>query len=456
MKIKRIISMLAAVATALVLFCSACTPTVETKTHTVTFDYNDGVRDSYTVEVDDGAAVAEPETDPERTGYTFEYWYSDDEDEGYVFTTPVTEDLTLRAKWSIRTFVVTVNEDDENVRRENVQYGEKFSKPADPEKEGYTFDGWFTDELRTKPYDFNSAVYNDVTIYAKWINVEATYYTVTYNYNYDGAPESKSVSVEENSKIIKPEDPVRGGYKFIGWFEDREGGTLYDFEKSVTGDKEIFACWEEIVGPKNYKFEAELTDFSSLKGTGFSSEAEGPTMIQNDIGGKANASNGFWIGYMYLEGCSLTFVFNSETEVKDATLKLRLSGELVNTVVLNNKDFTVALNNETLKYNEIRIEGITPGTATTEKREFQDFVVGENLTLKAGENTVKLTVTNKKPLTGTDGNAAGGKVSATAPLIDCIKITTTAKLSWTPYPDLLTERFDWWDFETEYEGIVEE
>ena len=137
-------------------------------------------------------------------------------------------------------------------------------------------------------------------------------------------------------------------------------------------------------------------------------------------------------------------------------MKLRLSGELVNTVVLNNKDFTVALNNETLKYNEIRIEGITPGTATTEKREFQDFVVGENLTLKAGENTVKLTVTNKKPLTGTDGNAAGGKVSATAPLIDCIKITTTAKLSWTPYPDLLTERFDWWDFETEYEGIIEE
>ncbi|MBQ9313716.1 MAG: InlB B-repeat-containing protein [Clostridia bacterium] len=44
----------------------------------------------------------------------------------------------------------------------------KVTKPATPTKDGYTFDGWYTDEKLTKVFDFNTAINSDITLYAKW------------------------------------------------------------------------------------------------------------------------------------------------------------------------------------------------------------------------------------------------------------------------------------------------
>lgn len=42
-------------------------------------------------------------------------------------------------------------------------------KPADPEREGYVFGGWYTDEACTLAFDFeNTVVTEDLTLYAKW------------------------------------------------------------------------------------------------------------------------------------------------------------------------------------------------------------------------------------------------------------------------------------------------
>lgn len=453
MTLKRFYSTAAAVIMAIFLIMvSACTTAAST--FTVTFDYNDGVTLSTTVEVESGDAVQKPD-DPQRTGYTFEYWYADDQGEAYSFSTPVTSNLTLRAKWSAIEYVVTVYLYDGNTYEEKVGYGEQFKEPDEPQREGYEFTGWFKDQACMNAFDFSSAIYANTAVYAGWMNTAATYYYVTYNYNYTGAPQSAVASVEENAQALVPEEPVRGGYEFAGWYTTSDCVTAYDFETPVTGDIEIFAGWKEIEGEKNYKFEAELTDFSNLSGTGYSNEAKGPTMIQRDTSGNAQASNGFWIGYLYLQGCSLTFEIYSETSVSDATLKLRLSGEIVNAFILNSDDFTVELNGKKINYVDMLIDNIPTGVGS-EVRKFEDYTVGENLTLNSGWNTVTLTVTNNKPLTGTNGNAAGGKIAATAPLVDCIKISTSAVLSWTPYPDLLTQRFDWWNFDTDYEGIIDD
>lgn len=42
------------------------------------------------------------------------------------------------------------------------------SKPANPEKEGYVFAGWYTDVKCTTAYDFNLPVNTDITLYAKF------------------------------------------------------------------------------------------------------------------------------------------------------------------------------------------------------------------------------------------------------------------------------------------------
>ncbi len=50
-----------------------------------------------------------------------------------------------------------------------VNVGEYVTAPANnPVKDGYVFDGWFTDTTCTLPFDFNAPVYNSTIVYAKW------------------------------------------------------------------------------------------------------------------------------------------------------------------------------------------------------------------------------------------------------------------------------------------------
>ena len=52
-----------------------------------------------------------------------------------------------------------------------IQYvfpGGTVSKPADPVRSGYAFDGWYTENTYENPYDFHAAVTGSLTLYAKW------------------------------------------------------------------------------------------------------------------------------------------------------------------------------------------------------------------------------------------------------------------------------------------------
>lgn len=42
------------------------------------------------------------------------------------------------------------------------------AKPADPTKDGFVFDGWYTDKELTQKYDFSEKVTKNFTLYAKW------------------------------------------------------------------------------------------------------------------------------------------------------------------------------------------------------------------------------------------------------------------------------------------------
>lgn len=53
-----------------------------------------------------------------------------------------------------------------------VAEGSCVSKPQDPVREGYTFDGWFMDEDGTQAYDFATPVDADLTLYAHWTKVD--------------------------------------------------------------------------------------------------------------------------------------------------------------------------------------------------------------------------------------------------------------------------------------------
>ena len=142
-----------------------CTP----KTFQVSFITDD---DSITIPkqaVTYPASAAEP-TGLSKTGYTLDGWYTDkDCTTAYDFSSKVTGDITLYAKWNINSYTVSFDSNGgSSVAAQSVNYNTTASKPADPSRKGYTFAGWFTGKDCKTAYDFNSNVTGDITLYAKW------------------------------------------------------------------------------------------------------------------------------------------------------------------------------------------------------------------------------------------------------------------------------------------------
>ncbi len=50
--------------------------------------------------------------------------------------------------------------------------GGKLVKPADPVRDGYRFDGWYVDADGTVAWDFDDPVTGDMTLYAKWVELD--------------------------------------------------------------------------------------------------------------------------------------------------------------------------------------------------------------------------------------------------------------------------------------------
>ncbi len=50
----------------------------------------------------------------------------------------------------------------------------KVTKPTDPTRSGYTFNGWFADEAGSKAFDFSTTISGDKTLYAKWTAVSSS------------------------------------------------------------------------------------------------------------------------------------------------------------------------------------------------------------------------------------------------------------------------------------------
>ncbi len=69
----------------------------------------------------------------------------------------------------------------------------------------------------------------------------STSYTVTFDSQ--GGSDTDSVQVSRNQTVAKPDDPVRDGYRFDGWYTDPEGTQSYDFETNVTQSFTLYAKW---------------------------------------------------------------------------------------------------------------------------------------------------------------------------------------------------------------------
>lgn len=120
--------------------------------------------------------------------------------------------------------------------------GEPLIKPIDPTKSDSIFDGWFIDEGKTEPFTFGVTYYTTLgfDLYAKWAKA------CNINFNTDGGTVIPLTIVNSGKYIIKPNDPIKLGYLFGGWFADSNFTNLFDFSVPASIDITIYAKWNMI------------------------------------------------------------------------------------------------------------------------------------------------------------------------------------------------------------------
>lgn len=68
-------------------------------------------------------------------------------------------------------------------------------------------------------------------------------YKVSFNSN--GGSEISTKYVSRNSRVKEPENPIRDGFDFVGWFSDKEMTKKYDFSSRINGNCVLYAKWSE-------------------------------------------------------------------------------------------------------------------------------------------------------------------------------------------------------------------
>lgn len=173
-------------------------------------------------------------SDPVREGYTFLGWYLNAEGTGSAVTrnSIVNGDHTLYAKWRINTFKVTLNLNyGSSSSVKTVDYGTELSKVlTEPERTGYAFEGWFTDQKCENPVAPDTKVTSDVTLYAKWIEAKRVNLVVNGGTLPSGTP--AYINVYENGQYNLP-TPTWTGCTFQGWYTQENGGTKVSYGDKV-------------------------------------------------------------------------------------------------------------------------------------------------------------------------------------------------------------------------------
>lgn len=397
-----------------------------------------------------------PET-PVRDGFDFIGWFtSKDYTKEFNFkSTQITGDTTVYVQW-MKTYTITYVDfsEDGNTTRNTVKG--KIENITPDEREKATFGGWYYDAECTNAVNFDKIVENNTSVYARWIGGDVTTYTVTFNYNYASAPEAQTVSVPENEAVSAPATPTRAdvnekghqaqNFTFGGWYTDKECTKAYNLSANVTEDLQLYAKWTG-----TYIFEAEhvsLTtdgtpDGEPLHGMGASGGSEGANMVDGvpEAALGMNGSNGYYVTYLYAPGLGLIFNIESDRDVEDATLIFRITCESRPFALdpVKNGDtafeddsgdavpysmYVITVNGQSIMYDTIMVKDASGHEDTGGRRPFSDHVIAVNLSLKKGMNSFSFLTANM--------NGMGGTMAGTAPVIDCIKITTSAELSWEP------------------------
>lgn len=200
--------------------------------------------------IDRGEKFKEP-TEPSKENHTFAGWYNGDEKFDFdADTTNAPNVLELVAKWDINKYTVQFVSDHGSFADQTIEHGKPIGtgKPTIPPVEGFTFDGWYTDDTYTTKFDFSTPITGDTKVYAKW-EKNAPVLPDTYALNVSGAfvyvdgvdvtapAGDTSLPLEKGASVRLVADPDRmpSGMVFDRWTILNGALNADDAEKFETG-----------------------------------------------------------------------------------------------------------------------------------------------------------------------------------------------------------------------------
>ena len=223
----------------------------------VTFNANGGQCDVQSKDVMIGHPYGKLPV-PVRSGWNFLGWFVAN-DLGYdLVIEQITEDTIftfpyyteLYALWYKTTATVTfdANGGECDIQSKTVYSHNSYGDLPTPTKEGYIFVGWYYNERLISSYSDVGEKPTDHTLTAKWVPVNVS---VTFNANGGKMSSNNDISITQKYSYMTEygsfPEATRTGYKLVGWFTEREGGTKVEKTDIVDylGGKALYAHWEK-------------------------------------------------------------------------------------------------------------------------------------------------------------------------------------------------------------------
>ncbi|MDR1833318.1 MAG: lectin like domain-containing protein, partial [Propionibacteriaceae bacterium] len=123
------------------------------------------------------------------------------------------------------------------------KYAGKVSLPT-PKRTNYKFLGWYTKKTGGVKVTSSTKLTASQTLYAHWQGVK---HTIKFNANHGKHLSKAKMTVTYGAKYGKLATVSRSGYKFLGWYTKKTGGTKVTASKTVklTASKTLYAHWKK-------------------------------------------------------------------------------------------------------------------------------------------------------------------------------------------------------------------
>ena len=211
--------------------------------YTVTFHSNGGSAVKAQT-IASGKTINAP-ANPKKSGYLFKGWYTAESGGSKIpFPYEPKKNITLYAQWN-KAYTVKfdakggVDEKGASATCEKtIAVGKTVNAPANPNKSGYLFKGWYTAESGGSKIPFPYEPKKNITLYAQWNKA----YTVKFDPKVRGIAISSKMVIAGKA-MNAPKESINNGYTFKGWYTKESEGTKINFPYTPTKNVTLYAQW---------------------------------------------------------------------------------------------------------------------------------------------------------------------------------------------------------------------